>query len=235
MSKSYRNVSYRTCLAPPSPGTSVLFTQTLHEGSDIPGSKYVSIRFFIYRYRIELHSRSIRYRHPTLYSTIPLSYCGVRNQVTWCDNIFILIAAGRHVHTLTTNIRFPRLLYSPPVSDIVLWQMFHALIYICTIIMPVFHAHHSKLGRIQYVTYATNIILLYALAPEHCQFPPTWTALRQICARKSRRIPLVLRNDGILPVSCLFEMELPEKEVWSLDCWAHTHPLLWAILPFYAI
>ncbi len=34
----------------------------------------------------------------------------------------------------------------------------------------------------------------------------------EICARKSRRIPLVLRNDGILPVSCLFELELPETQ-----------------------
>ena len=34
----------------------------------------------------------------------------------------------------------------------------------------------------------------------------------EICARKSRRIPLVLRNDGILPVSCLFELELPEAQ-----------------------
>lgn len=31
----------------------------------------------------------------------------------------------------------------------------------------------------------------------------------EVCARKSRRIPLVLRNDGILLVSCLFELELP--------------------------
>lgn len=32
----------------------------------------------------------------------------------------------------------------------------------------------------------------------------------EVCARKSRRLPLVLRNDGILPVSCLFELELPD-------------------------
>ncbi|CAN0076157.1 unnamed protein product, partial [Hapterophycus canaliculatus] len=32
----------------------------------------------------------------------------------------------------------------------------------------------------------------------------------EVCARKSRRMPLILRNDGILPVSCLFELELPE-------------------------
>lgn len=34
----------------------------------------------------------------------------------------------------------------------------------------------------------------------------------EVSARKSRRIPLVLRNDGILPVSCLFELALPEDQ-----------------------
>ncbi|CAM9155847.1 unnamed protein product [Sphacelaria rigidula] len=34
----------------------------------------------------------------------------------------------------------------------------------------------------------------------------------EVNARKSRRIPLILRNDGILPVSCLFEMELPDTQ-----------------------
>lgn len=32
----------------------------------------------------------------------------------------------------------------------------------------------------------------------------------EVSSRKSRRMPLVLRNDGILPVSCLFELALPE-------------------------
>lgn len=34
----------------------------------------------------------------------------------------------------------------------------------------------------------------------------------EVSARKSRRMPLVLRNDGILPVSCLFELALPEDQ-----------------------
>lgn len=34
----------------------------------------------------------------------------------------------------------------------------------------------------------------------------------EVSARKSRRMPLVLRNDGILPVSCLFEVALPEDQ-----------------------
>lgn len=34
----------------------------------------------------------------------------------------------------------------------------------------------------------------------------------EVSARKSRRIPLVLRNDGILPVSCLFELALLENQ-----------------------
>ena len=34
----------------------------------------------------------------------------------------------------------------------------------------------------------------------------------EVSARKSRRMPLVLRNDGILPVSCLFELALSEDQ-----------------------
>ncbi|CAM9160782.1 unnamed protein product, partial [Discosporangium mesarthrocarpum] len=34
----------------------------------------------------------------------------------------------------------------------------------------------------------------------------------EVSVRKSRRLPMILRNDGIVPVSCLFELELPESQ-----------------------